>query len=206
MWFVCLALLVIQLDISLAYNCPRPSGLFTDPERCTHYYECENSMPTSKVCGTGLFFNEKQKICDWPTSVDQSRCSGSGSSGGLNPNSNINSNSNSNSNANNGPDYSNIHHSNHIGKFDVADNLIHHLRFNFLESKVNFTIFLLSILQHSDAMQTDYTKIRSVVNTSYNVRLARRTVRSVRLDCISTFELAPVIGRNRWNARNTPDQ
>ena len=113
MWFVYLALLLVQLNGSLAaFNCPASFGLFTNPAKCSSYFECENFMPTTKECGPGLFFNEDKKNCDWPASVDQSRCSGS--------NGGINANSNNGLNSNNKPDYSNnIHHSNHIGKFST---------------------------------------------------------------------------------------
>ena len=90
--YLTLSIILIQFNYSFGqFNCPSSFGLFADPARCTNYYECEGFTANSKQCGNGLFFNSDMKICDWPSNVDQTKCSAN--SGGEDENlSNQNSN------------------------------------------------------------------------------------------------------------------
>lgn len=52
-----------------------------DPNACDVYYICDHGRKIMFRCQTGLYWNNNQKVCDWPANVDCT-ASGGGSSGG----------------------------------------------------------------------------------------------------------------------------
>jgi len=48
------------------FQCPRPEGLFPDPDDCSAFYSCIENIPIRNVCPDGLHFNPKTGLCDWP--------------------------------------------------------------------------------------------------------------------------------------------
>jgi len=48
----------------------RDDGLYPDPKDCSKFIQCSNGQAYSKNCAVGLYFNEKLKVCDWPSNVN----------------------------------------------------------------------------------------------------------------------------------------
>ncbi|KAL8570174.1 hypothetical protein ACOMHN_030970 [Nucella lapillus] len=49
------------------FQCPRPFGLYGDPRECERFYQCVWHVSFHHTCGQGTVWNDKAKICDWPT-------------------------------------------------------------------------------------------------------------------------------------------
>ncbi|XP_026823483.1 protein obstructor-E-like [Rhopalosiphum maidis] len=54
--------------------CPERNGRYPLGNQCDKYLQCENGVPTEKLCPDGLFFNSKSSIfsypCQYPPEVD----------------------------------------------------------------------------------------------------------------------------------------
>jgi len=48
----------------------RDDGLYPDTEDCSKFIQCSNGQAYSKNCAVGLYFNDKLKVCDWPSNVN----------------------------------------------------------------------------------------------------------------------------------------
>ncbi|XP_068081284.1 uncharacterized protein [Anabrus simplex] len=77
---VCIIVVVAVVALAGATQVePLANGLLlADPKNCSSYYEF---VPQLRHCPSGLVFNPKQQMCDWPANVDCS-CNGNGTSGG----------------------------------------------------------------------------------------------------------------------------
>ena len=59
-----------------SFSCPsvpaNKAGLYSDPQDCQYYYQCDGIIATHHKCPGGLYFNAAKLYCDWP---NQSGCS-----------------------------------------------------------------------------------------------------------------------------------
>ena len=49
------------------HKCPESNGYFRDPYNCQKFWQCENDIPYMQFCPDDLVFNDKHKICDYPS-------------------------------------------------------------------------------------------------------------------------------------------
>ncbi|CAL1291488.1 unnamed protein product [Larinioides sclopetarius] len=49
-----------------SFVCPSRFGLFPDPDSCFRFYHCSHWVALRKWCPSGLHFNPKLQVCDWP--------------------------------------------------------------------------------------------------------------------------------------------
>lgn len=55
------------------FKCPPKDGQYEDQRQCDKYYDCNDGVPTEKLCPDGLVFDpliRKQNKCDQPFNVD----------------------------------------------------------------------------------------------------------------------------------------
>lgn len=52
-----------------SFQCPG-NGYFADPNNCNTFYRCEGTMQYSFSCPSGLYFDEKLSVCNWPFLTD----------------------------------------------------------------------------------------------------------------------------------------
>ncbi|XP_022646271.1 uncharacterized protein LOC111244018 isoform X1 [Varroa destructor] len=50
------------------FECPRPDGLFADPENCRRFYICAGNHPYSNACPPSLYFDDVRKFCTFKDS------------------------------------------------------------------------------------------------------------------------------------------
>nr|CAH0111505.1 unnamed protein product [Daphnia galeata] len=50
-------------------TCTSNGQYFADPADCNKYYRCVNGEVVTLYCETGLVFNSKDNVCDWPYNV-----------------------------------------------------------------------------------------------------------------------------------------
>merc|ERR1739848_170230 len=66
--FIPLVLALIQLGSS--FDCPG-EGRYLDLENCNMYYRCYAGRVFHMPCPDGLWFNEREQVCDWPENVPE---------------------------------------------------------------------------------------------------------------------------------------
>uniref|UniRef100_A0A023F905 Putative peritrophin n=1 Tax=Triatoma infestans TaxID=30076 RepID=A0A023F905_TRIIF len=54
------------LYLCWAQNCPERNGRFADPSQCDAYIECEDGIPTPKLCPDGLMFSNEASFFSYP--------------------------------------------------------------------------------------------------------------------------------------------
>merc|ERR1711962_1466142 len=52
------------------FACPKPTGIFPDPDDCSRFFECSGGRGYQFHCPDGLLFNAAVFYCDWPRNVD----------------------------------------------------------------------------------------------------------------------------------------
>jgi len=52
------------------FACPKPTGIFPDPDDCSRFFECSGGRGYQFHCPDGLLFNAAVLYCDWPRNVD----------------------------------------------------------------------------------------------------------------------------------------
>ncbi|KAF8787200.1 chitin deacetylase 1-like [Argiope bruennichi] len=45
------------------FECPKPDGLFADPETCKKFYTCAGNYPFAQNCPSSLYFDDVRKFC-----------------------------------------------------------------------------------------------------------------------------------------------
>ncbi|RNA26763.1 chitinase 3 [Brachionus plicatilis] len=54
------------------FICPKPNGLFKNPDNCKTFWHCSNNSAFLKQCPGGLLFDEKIGICNFKSETIQS--------------------------------------------------------------------------------------------------------------------------------------
>lgn len=52
------------------FECPKPEGLFEDPEDCASFYQCYGEISWHQRCSPNLYFVEAAQSCDYLENVD----------------------------------------------------------------------------------------------------------------------------------------
>ena len=50
------------------FECPKPDGLYADPENCRRFYICAGNHPYSNACPPSLYFDDVRKFCTFKDS------------------------------------------------------------------------------------------------------------------------------------------
>jgi len=58
-------------EMSQRYDCKGAMGRIRDKHDCSMFYDCDSNFqfPCASSCPSGLVFNKKLKVCDWPSNV-----------------------------------------------------------------------------------------------------------------------------------------
>jgi len=56
--------------------CPRLNGFYAhpDPATCNIFYACVEGVAEEYTCSPGLWFDEYQGVCNWPSETDRKNC------------------------------------------------------------------------------------------------------------------------------------
>lgn len=58
-----------RIVVGVKFDCPSQFGLHKHPTDCTRFYYCVHGTPYIMNCPSGLLFNDKISVCDWPSNV-----------------------------------------------------------------------------------------------------------------------------------------
>jgi len=51
----------------------KPDGIHTHPTSCKSFYNCASGQDNLTHCGSELYFNPDNKVCDWPANLSPDR-------------------------------------------------------------------------------------------------------------------------------------
>ena len=60
-----------QEDEQLCQEDPGHVSFHRDPSDCKMYFVCQGTVQHHKTCPDGLVYNEEEKVCDWPSAVEE---------------------------------------------------------------------------------------------------------------------------------------
>jgi len=52
------------------FDCPKPNGIFADPEDCSKFYNCANGKANGETCNDDMLFDEELLICNRAENVN----------------------------------------------------------------------------------------------------------------------------------------